>query len=277
MALKDQFRDVANQKPYVKFTKMRRLGMNEGHYKSYQNMLKVMYSGMLAFQKAGINLSKVINSIDFNNLYSNLNVIVKDFNKVPDRIRIIQDKLAGLGWYFIDDIALSDFLILKEGTKEEIDKVMSEYAISIIDEVVKGVQNNYEERYHIIQDAIEAHNKDLFSLSIPIFLIQADGICDEMLNVSLYSKYKGVPKTKEAKKSVFQEIDENSLEYILYMRPLDIITSMSMKYEEGAQKNYLNRHGIIHGIDTNYNSKINSMKCIVLLKYLLDINEKYNS
>ncbi|MFL5339262.1 MAG: hypothetical protein ACJ8F7_03765 [Gemmataceae bacterium] len=32
----------------------------------------------------------------------------------------------------------------------------------------------------------------------------------------------------------------------------------------------LNRHGVLHGLDTDYPSEANSLRCVLLLRYLLD-------
>ncbi|MNN87370.1 hypothetical protein D3C81_2049160 [compost metagenome] len=105
-----------------------------------------------------------------------------------------------------------------------------------------------------------------------------------MFGVSLFSKTNGEPKTKFARKKVINNCDDESIMDIFYLRPLDIVTSISMNTEklESINKNDvfygpLNRHKIIHGHDTQYGTEENSYRCIVLLSYLMEIKNYYLS
>jgi hypothetical protein len=141
---------------------------------------------------------------------------------------------------------------------------------------VTSIYESFPHREKIIQQAVDAHNNGLFDLSVPVFLVQADGISAEILNVSFFSKRNKKPVTSEAKLAVIEDgIDESSPEYYYRFLPLDMLTSLNKNtddlqdYEEGI----LNRHNVIHGYDCDYGNITNSSKGIILLKYLADLKE----
>jgi hypothetical protein len=214
--------------------------------------------------------------IDWEKISNNAIPILKFLDNLPEYTRRIHCKLASNGWFLIGEVELNKFPEIMKASDEILDKIMTDFTNDHLDSIVTSIYEAFPHRAKIIQKAVEAHNNELFELSVPVFLIQADGISSEILNVSFFSKRNGKPKTGEAKLAVIEaDIDEISTEYYYRLLPLDMLTSLNkntddlQEYEEGI----LNRHNVIHGHDCDYGSITNSSKGIILLKYLTDLKD----
>jgi len=105
-------------------------------------------------------------------------------------------------------------------------------------------------------------------------LAQAEGICVDVLKEQLFSKLKGVPKTKDViedriKKASLGGIIEAFVEPLLSGSALSL-NKKEMRHRRNKHSGYdvLNRHEIMHGLDKHYGNEINSLKAISLLNYL---------
>lgn len=204
-------------------------------------------------------------------------------SSAPTKIRDAQDKLFPRGWYILGEHDFTDLEQINTLSTEEIDNLMERHARNITEKTFEGLYKQFPSRATVFQDIVEVHRQKKFTLSIPMMLIQADGICFDLLGVSLYSKQNGNPKTKKAKDELFnKEILNEGIWSTLYLRPLDIVTSISINTYDRDQirktdSNFgpLNRHEIIHGKNLEYATEQNSLRCIVLLGYLADLKRVY--
>ncbi len=102
----------------------------------------------------------------------------------------------------------------------------------------------------------------MFFSSTILFLSQVDGICD-----SVFFKIKD--DKKKLKEFLNKNVRNNEPDYIvstiLEKNAIDDSTSNRNKYPSK-----LNRHSVMHGIDYQFGTEINSLKSISLLNYLID-------
>lgn len=221
------------------------------------------------------NVSDVLNRFkdELSHETSKIGKIVETINEnLPQTFRDINIKLSNRGWYIIVDMDLNNIIDIQEKSGTELDDLMVLHARKLINKTLIKVEKYYPERYQIVKDSIDAHSSQLFTLCIPVFLAQSDGIASELFGVNLFSiDYKThEPKTKGKRLNILEENSE--LLEAIFLFPLDNITNFNSKKKmEGV----LNRNLVLHGIDTKYQTEINSLKCIVLLNYLLDITEIY--
>lgn len=199
------------------------------------------------------------------------NIFSAAIQNVPDRSKPIIKKLAAVGWYMSLELPLDKLWVLEDHfTKNEIHKI-DEYMISFFEDQKSYIGNylttKFPNRSDILRKAFQAHRNEDYELSVPVFLTQADGICHDILEVKLYSTKKGMPLTS---KKITDIIDCSFTDAAL--EPLRNITSLNAP--ESAMNSFpcsFNRHEIIHGISTDYNTKTNSLKSISLLNYLSTI------
>lgn len=215
-----------------------------------------------ALNKAMLEIQKI--AIDFSNA----------LDKLPDELRPTIRKLSARTWYISADMDIPFLHRLDEEMKiseEAVDKIMSEWVSDNIKEIVSRAKERYPERKAIIDAAFWAHDNMKYELSIPILLIQIDGMGYEKFKFSkgkcLYSK--------NGDKTIIGEITDyyikNNGSFIEpFLMPLREISPLMVRSEESA--NYpdaINRHDIIHGINTEYATQLNSLKAFSLMEYFI--------
>ena len=136
-------------------------------------------------------------------------------------------------------------------------------------------------RMRIIEDALEAHVNGKFTLSIPTLFAQAEGIASEILNSPTFAGRTGKIMTKVvedkygdwakavSKNILLDFIQSNrgfgriNKEHFTRKRFLEWLESTGRVEEDSA-----NRHAVLHGVQINYATKENSLRCFLLLDML---------
>lgn len=226
-------------------------------------------------------------SLSFQQLFNDVEEICKnianELGKAPESVRIAQVELLKRGWYINGNIAFVDVKNICNMTDNEIEEMMQEYAKQSIPLVIQKAKYYFPHRYDILNDAFIAHNGGQYNLSIPVMLMQADGITNELFNVSFFKKNNNIPKTKMAKEERIQaNIEKDSIVYTVLVQPLDMLSSLQVNTWDRDQRSkddcnfgLLNRHGVLHGLDLDYGKESNSLRCIMLLSYLMDLKEQF--
>ncbi len=204
------------------------------------------------------------------------------YRELPEKLKVIIQNLAYRGWYISIEMDLPEITLLAgfitNKKYDELDNYMCNIIESKLDQIEKEIIQKYPNRRKIIQSAFNAHKKGEYELSVPVFLAQADGICNELLKVSLYKKY--TPKKKEDPKQKIRLLTSKEIEkyvsngFIMsaLVEPLRNISGLNVSKEYKNQYPViLNRHEIIHGLDLNYGNKKNSLKTITLLYYFISV------
>jgi hypothetical protein len=172
------------------------------------------------------------------------------------------------GWYPFSRLPL-DFYKINELDDEEFNKEIYEFYKKFSNEMTKNILEGFKQRYEILNEAIEAYNKGMFWVSIPTFLTQIDGISREIIGTSIFNKIDDkTPLTKQKRKPILVKEKYNYSD-LIYLTNLDFISEINKKYKKGMV--CFNRHGVIHGFDTDYGNEINNLKCMVILNYLAEL------
>ena len=134
----------------------------------------------------------------------------------------------------------------------------------------------FSSRMHILREALEGHINGNYNLTIPALFCQLEGIASCILD-------KPTGKTTAIVKGSINEYPTS----FLHSSSIDILTRLitsplifgSIPKEYRKQENFqewldlhgfaegqsFNRHGILHGQDTNYGNKKNSLRLFLLL------------
>lgn len=121
-------------------------------------------------------------------------------------------------------------------------------------------------RISILNNIIFAHKSGCYSLSIPVIIIQIEGIIAECNN------HKGIITYKK-NKEYFQELFSLNGKVPSDEPANDFISSkLYESFEWGDSKRHeISRHAIIHGEDVHYATETNAIKMIYLLDYVIYI------
>ncbi len=173
--------------------------------------------------------------------------------------------------------------ISNNATPETIQKAFisyySENNYFLLDEAITewGRQPLFAKRMLVIQDAVEAHKQGMYTLSIPALLPMFEGITRDALGEDI-SVIKGFEK-------IIEKSDDKELSSVLFVDLLiELIKSSFLfghipfsQYDQWlinqgkSQKDFLNRHTILHGVQTEYATEINSLRVFLLLDGLLEL------
>jgi hypothetical protein len=154
------------------------------------------------------------------------------------------------------------------GEKEKANRRLRTHFNRRLGEIESGLVADFPRRKKILQKAFRAHRDCNYELCIPVFLAQADGIARDVIGVPKFSIYSRQPlkmaKLKEFVDSlIFNDFQREILELVLFTIPLNASSEDSL-----VPKGYLNRHEVLHGIETNYASATNSYRAISWLQYV---------
>jgi hypothetical protein len=199
---------------------------------------------------------------------------------------VVQKYAAQTGWYLPSDLTIGDVRVLYELITSDDHQVFEDMMIanvrSRIDKIELEASELWADRAHLLKDAFDAHRNGVYNLSVPVLLTQADGIGNDLFGVSFYSKdRKGVSKVtgtyKERINPQVASMPVDSVTRMWFLQPLDYLSRLAyntkdlQSSKEIEALGTLNRHAVIHGLDTTYGTEANSLRAIQLLSYLADL------
>ncbi len=204
--------------------------------------------------------------------------VAECLRELPDKTESLLGKLAEKGWFLPLDISIPavDHLtkLIESNDDEQVDRLLVKFCTTRLDGVLSSLTIVFPERAHLFRSAFKAHKRKEYDLSIPVLLAQADGVCYGMLGEYLFARKEGIPKTKKALQAKIGSIPLTSI-YGAFLGPLRCGSALMLNPDQMKEKrcsipryNVLNRHEIMHGIDKNYGSEVNSLKTIAQLDYL---------
>jgi len=204
--------------------------------------------------------------------------VAECLRELPDKTESLLGKLAEKGWFLPLDISIPavDHLtkLIESNDNEQVDRLLVKFYTTRLDGVLSSLTIAFPEWAHLFLSAFKAHKRKEYDLSIPVLLAQADGVCYGLLGVYLFSRKEGTPKTKKALQTKIGSIPLTSI-YGAFLGPLRCGSALMLNPDKMKEKrrsipryNVLNRHEIMHGIDKNYGSEVNSLKTIAQLDYL---------
>jgi len=207
--------------------------------------------------------------------------IRETFGELPKQMRKVMEYLSKRGWYVGPDMTLPGTKhlakLVDQGEHEKIEVEMQGWAESRIEDILAKIKQNFGSRLGIITDAVEAHKGGKYSLSVPVLLAQADGIAYESIHTFLFM---GNPRKKFEKflSTLGPLGPESTLEILVSpLRPCKPSGKKAKMLFSGTNKGHANRHKILHGMDTDYATKANSLRALLLVDYLLGIKEMLDS
>lgn len=210
-------------------------------------------------------------SFDFKTFLAPLEDLGAALRTLPERTRVVATKAALRGWFIGPLIPLSatrDLEGLEDG--EAIDTLFAEHYRLDWTEVEQLVLERLPARSHLLGEAFAAHRERRYALSIPVFLAQAEGLCDDAL------KGRGhLFSTKEARvqerirlmEDLLAQEDSGFVQAILEPLKAALPSSAPIHLWE-VSRDTLNRHAVLHGRDTDYATELNSLRCISLIDSL---------
>ncbi len=200
---------------------------------------------------------------------------------LKEHYRKAQDYLVEEGWYLGSDMPLPNYRALAEAVDAaehaKIEEAMCEWARSEADAIIEGAAKAFPDRAQILKDAAEAHRTGKYSLSVPVFLAQSDGMANDIIGNCLFRG--NPPRALEKTLAQFDGFPLSDLSDILLdpLRKHSRFYTCSTKQATEGGVSLANRSEVMHGAQLDYASEANSLRGIVLLGYLVGVKSLLES
>ena len=131
-------------------------------------------------------LVQVLSTPEFNKMIESIKLRLEELYKQQQECL---KKLSDKGWYFRPDmpigqlLRLTDSLGVNDGCEND---AINSYLRERIDSIGRELSESYPRRSQIFQDAFEAHRAGQYTLSVPVFFSQADGIWRERFHENFF-------------------------------------------------------------------------------------------
>lgn len=201
--------------------------------------------------------------------------IKENYDRMPHSLLL----LAKYGW-FLDldtDPSFPNELgeLIESNEIEKVNEYLMEYYSDNLEQIFDDLTVKFPERKEIFNQIKIAHEEKLFFISIPTILSQIDGICFDCTTKKFFLKDKDnnyLPEVTTELSNISNSILKIFLTPILNQTAINARKKDLYKYPI-----QFNRHEILHGVDKNYGTEMNSLKCISLLKYMHDLLGDFES
>lgn len=148
-------------------------------------------------------------------------------------------------------------------------KKMTEYYTENLNRIFKELSSRHINRKEIFEQILSGFNKGEYYTIIPCILSQVDGICFDFTKKKFFIKEKDNKYLPQISSELEKSVGNFVAIYLSPLRNQTPIMAQEKQISEFPCK--LNRHEILHGINTDYGTKENSLKVISLLKYISDL------
>ena len=227
-------------------------------------------SGLAArVQRLGEATARVLKQVRdaWNECAPALAEVLEAIETLPDRTRSALLQLGERGWYLDPEIPAAALFKLAEAFDDptaDADALLCGWVQARSNDIEDRLAKAFPHRAHLLAQAFCAHREACYALSIPVLLAQADGICQELHGVQLYKRNRNGEIALKPKIEALGVDSSDALMLAPLLKPLPIVASQR---DRRPGSDLLNRHAVLHGESTNYDTLRNSCKAISLLSY----------
>lgn len=196
----------------------------------------------------------------------------------------VLDTLLARGWCHSYQFTDPDFIrigkLARAGKGAEIDELMAEFTRRQADRILKTACEKFPARAAILTDAFEAHRTGKYTLSIPALLNQLDGIGCEVMGLGRHF-FKAKNRT-DALAGILDSFRWPGIDKPYTLRGIHgrMLSALERTWgmardtnsrEPGTEYSPLNRHGVLHGLDSDYPTEHNSLRCVLNIGFILEV------
>jgi len=178
------------------------------------------------------------------------------------RIQAFENKnaimLSKHGWYMSSRMMIGEFwgvlAQVRDGQIEEAQDTLLSHFRDHRRAIHSQLTSKHPDRSKVLAEAFDAHEKGMLFASTILFLSIADGLCNGKLMTKERRQYLDSQKSRVLTNAVLG-----------VKSAIDAHSSQKPKYFSD-----LNRHEVMHGMDSNYGTEVNSYKALSLLAFISD-------
>lgn len=196
---------------------------------------------------------------DFDEKFKHLPETIKKNNEIQNTYMYL---LSTYGWYVSGDMKyesiLQIFFALKSRNVDAAESIVSKYYKTQIAQKEKELICKFPERKKLLKETFLAHRKKMYNASTILFLSQADGICEGKM----------FRRKKVLKDYLDLKTNPDLIKAVLGKE--SAIDADTRKNDTSNYFSNLNRHGVMHGLHSDYGIEKNSLKALSLLCFISD-------
>jgi len=195
-------------------------------------------------------------------------------DKLPGEAKTATVEMANHGWF--PDLSMHISSVrqigsyLQESGERRIGPWLASYFEKNSDRIVSEIAKKFPRRAGILNDALWAHRQKKYTLSVPVFLAQTDGICQEVTHKSPFRMNNKRRETAE----IVERFENDALLSALAHPLVETVPLNANRSQRPPGFHRLNRHTVLHGESTNYATKRNSLKSLSFLNYIVQVLEQ---
>jgi hypothetical protein len=189
--------------------------------------------------------------------------------------------VARQGWYLgpgmVPAAIVQAARAVQAGDEIAVDERFVRYYEENVRELVQQLSLWHPARISIINKAVDAHLREEYELSVPVFLAQSDGISQELTGFKLFAKRRVQDKKREPETAAFVRKFKGGPFRRALIEPFQhLLPITASEAKRRKANNQLNRHAILHGTSLDYGTRVNSAKAFALLYYVAWVLRPYS-
>lgn len=154
--------------------------------------------------------------------------------------------------------------LYEKGNHAQADSMLTAYYRQRSAAVCVELVQLYPKRAELLNKAFRMHFEGDYDISVPLFLIQADGICK-----SIFGKHFFYIRAKAL--AARKAVEKRNVDWVWDALAEPFRTSPPIAAHRRTAK-FLNRHLVLHGESLDYGTEMNSLKAISLLSFLCGLD-----
>jgi hypothetical protein len=194
------------------------------------------------------------------------NILNKILNIESNLLEKATKILLNHGWYLSGHIEMKQTSLIVELIRNECFveaeiKLLGFYRENL-NTIKTQLINKNPNRKSVLEEAFKAHNNKMYFSSTILFISQADGIIDG--------------KIFHNRKNLDKFLNNRSVKIVELLKEDSSLNIPSIKLKKTKYISKMNRHSIMHGESTDYNTEINSLKALSLCCFVNDWYNRYD-
>ena len=184
----------------------------------------------------------------------------EDFKSSLTQIPIGFNVIEKCGWF--PDLEMTPGLIIRlsKAEPDAVNNELGKWFKGRLWEIEAELAKYHPRRASLICDAFWAHSEEIYSLSVLSFLSQADGVWYDSFSSNVFRK------REREHIYVRHSVQDHRSVRDLFLSPLEQALPVWLSESERDDSfSNLNRHLVLHGLDTNYDTEEYSLKAVSLL------------
>jgi len=184
--------------------------------------------------------------------------------------------IASYGWY-LDlqtdaDLSIRLASYIDNGEIEKADYYLIDYYLNSFEIIIDKLKTNHHKRIRIFEEIKLGFDNSYFNLVVPSILTQIDGICHDWTKKLFFIKNKKNEKNPFLPNVSNELITFNNKFMEAFLAPF-FNDAPIFAHEDNLVlfPGGFNRHKVLHGLDTEFGTKLNCLKALSLLSYCEDI------